>query len=64
VNQVDDIAAAIAGTNAPTVEKLDRLLTAVHHHNNSTLMTERGMHDLIVAALSTGRSSRPISNGW
>ncbi len=33
VNEVAEIAFAIARTNAPAFEKLDRLLTAVHHHN-------------------------------
>ena len=51
VNEVVDIASAIARTNAPALEKLDRLLTAVHHHNKSKLITERCMHDLIVAAM-------------
>jgi len=32
VNEVADIAFAIARTNAPAMEKLERLLTAVHHH--------------------------------
>jgi AcrR family transcriptional regulator len=50
VNEVADIAFAIARTNAPAVEKLDRLLTAVHQHNKSKLVKERRMHDLIVAA--------------
>ncbi len=50
VNEVADIAFAIAGTNAPAMEKLDRLLTAVHHHNKMKLVKEKRMHDLIVAA--------------
>jgi AcrR family transcriptional regulator len=50
VNEVADIAFAIARTNAPAMEKLDQLLTAVHHHNKMTLVKERRMHDLIVAA--------------
>jgi AcrR family transcriptional regulator len=51
VNEIADIAFAIARTNGPASEKLDRLLTAVHHHNKSKLVKERCMHDLIVAAM-------------
>ena len=51
VNEVADIAFAIARTDAPASEKLDRLLTAVHQHSKTKLMKERRMHDLIVAAV-------------
>lgn len=51
VNETADIAFAIARTNASAIEKLDRLLTAVHRHNKMTLVKEKHMHDLIVAAL-------------
>jgi AcrR family transcriptional regulator len=51
VNEVTDIAFAIARTNAPALEKLDRLLTAVHHHNKMKLVKDRRMHDMIVAAM-------------
>jgi AcrR family transcriptional regulator len=51
VNEVADIAFAIARTNAPALEKLDRLLTAVHHHNKTRLIKQRYMHDMIVAAM-------------
>ncbi len=51
VNEVADIAFAIARTNAPAMEKLDQLLTAVHHHNKMTLVKDRRMHDLIVTAM-------------
>ena len=50
VNEVADIAFAIARTNAPAMEKLDQLLTAVHHHNKMMLVKARPMHELIVAA--------------
>src|SRR5688500_12864386 len=40
VNEVADIAFAIARTNAPALEKLDRLLTAVHHQNKTKLIKE------------------------
>jgi AcrR family transcriptional regulator len=50
VNEVADIAFAIARTNAPATERLDQLLTAVHRHNKMTLVKERYMHDLIAAA--------------
>jgi len=49
-NEIADIASAIARTNAPAMEKLDRLLTAVHHHNKMMLVKARPMHELIVAA--------------
>jgi AcrR family transcriptional regulator len=65
VNEVADIAFAIARTNAPAVKKRDQLMTAVHRHNKMTLVKQKHMHDLIVAAMRrTGRSSRRTSNGW
>jgi AcrR family transcriptional regulator len=50
VNEVADIAHAIARTNAPATAKLDRLLTAVHHHAKMMPVNARPMHALIVAA--------------
>ena len=50
VNEVADIAFAIARTNAPAMEKLERLLTAVHHHAKMMLIEARPMHELSVAA--------------
>jgi AcrR family transcriptional regulator len=50
VNEIADIASAIARTNAPAMQKLERLLTAVHHHAKMMLIEERPMHELIVAA--------------
>jgi AcrR family transcriptional regulator len=50
VNEIADIAFAIARTNAPAMEKLVRLLTAVHHHAKMMLVKARPMHELIVAA--------------
>src|SRR5437879_6445605 len=50
VNEVADVASAIARTNAPATEKLGQLLTAVHRHNKMTVVKEKHMHDLIVAA--------------
>ena len=50
VNEVADIAFAIARTNAPAMQKLAQLLTAVHHHNKMMLVKARPMHELIVAA--------------
>jgi AcrR family transcriptional regulator len=50
VNEIADIASAIALTDAPAMEKLDRLLTAVHRHNKTMLVKARPMHELIVAA--------------
>jgi AcrR family transcriptional regulator len=50
VDEVAEIALTIAHTNAPASEKLDRLLTAVHRHNK-TLVKEKRIHDMIVAAM-------------
>jgi AcrR family transcriptional regulator len=50
VNEVADIAFAIARTNAPAKEKLEQLLIAFHHHNKTMLLNARPMHELIVAA--------------
>jgi hypothetical protein len=47
---VADIASAIARTNAPAMEKLDRLLTAAHHHAKMMLVEARPIHELIVSA--------------
>ncbi|WP_159592493.1 TetR/AcrR family transcriptional regulator [Chelativorans xinjiangense] len=51
VNEVADIAFAIARTDAPALERLDRLLTAIHRHNKTKLVKEKRMHDMIVAAM-------------
>jgi len=51
VNEVAGIATAIAGTNAPATQKLDELLTSVHHRIKMTFVKEKHMHDLIVAAM-------------
>lgn len=50
VNEVADIAFVIAGANAPAMEKLNQLLTAVHHQNKMMLIKARPMHDLVVTA--------------
>lgn len=50
VNEVVDIAFVIAGANAPAMEKLDRLLTAVHRQNKMMLIKARPMHELVVTA--------------
>jgi AcrR family transcriptional regulator len=50
MNEVADIAIAIAHTNAPATEKLDQLLTAVHRHNKTTPVKAKYMHDLIADA--------------
>lgn len=50
VNEVAEIAFAIARTNEPATEKLDQLLTAIHRHTKMTLVKERYMHDLIAIA--------------
>src|SRR5699024_6353385 len=65
VNEIADIASAIARTNESAMEKLERLLTAVHHHAKMMPVEARPMHELIVAATQqTGRSSRRILSGW
>jgi AcrR family transcriptional regulator len=51
LNEVANIAFAIARTSAPAMVKLDHLLTAVHRHNKMTLVKEKHMHDMIVAAM-------------
>jgi hypothetical protein len=51
LNEVADIASAIARTNVLAMEKLDRLLIAVHRHDKMTLVEEKHMHDLIVVAM-------------
>ncbi|MHC2313017.1 AcrR family transcriptional regulator [Bradyrhizobium diazoefficiens] len=50
VNEVADIALAIAGADAPAKKKLGQLLTAVHHHSKTTLLGKKHLHDLMVAA--------------
>jgi AcrR family transcriptional regulator len=40
VNEVAEIAFAIARTNAPAMEKLEQLLTALHHHNKMMLVKQ------------------------
>ena len=50
MNEVADIAVAIAHTTAPATEKLDQLLTAVHRHNKTTSVKAKYMHDLIADA--------------
>ena len=51
MNEVTEIAFAIARTDAPATEKLDQLLTAIHHHSKMMLVKTKPMHDLIVAAM-------------
>ena len=48
VNKVADFAFAIACTNAPAMEKLDRLPTAVHHHAKMMLVEVRPMSVVIL----------------
>lgn len=51
INEVADSAFAIARSDAPATEKLEQLLTSVHHHTTMMLVKEKPMHDLIVAAI-------------
>ncbi|MCK1688002.1 TetR family transcriptional regulator [Bradyrhizobium sp. 145] len=50
LNELADFAFAIARRDAPAAEKLEELLSTVHHHSKMTLATAKPMHDLIVAA--------------
>src|SRR5215216_1284287 len=54
MDEVADIAAAAARTRAPALEKLDRLVIAVHRHNKTKLAEERRMHDMVAAAMLEG----------
>jgi AcrR family transcriptional regulator len=56
VNEVADIVSVITRTNATASQKLDWLLTAIHRHNETKLLKERHMHDMIVAALQKNRT--------
>ncbi|NGN44628.1 TetR/AcrR family transcriptional regulator [Mesorhizobium sp. CGMCC 1.15528] len=56
VNEVADIASAIARTNASASAKLELLLIAIHRHNKTKLLKERHMHDMIAAALQKNRT--------
>ncbi|MDE5447031.1 TetR family transcriptional regulator [Bradyrhizobium sp. CSA207] len=49
VNEIVDVALAVAHATAPAKDKLGQLLTAIHHHNKMMLLREKHMHDLIVA---------------
>ncbi|WP_295807693.1 TetR family transcriptional regulator [uncultured Nitratireductor sp.] len=51
VEEVAEIAFAIARTKAPASEKLTRLLTAIHQHNKATLIKEKRTHDMVAAAM-------------
>ncbi|WEX90662.1 TetR family transcriptional regulator [Sinorhizobium garamanticum] len=57
LNGTAEVAFTIARRSAPPSEKLEELLTAVHHHNKTKLLDDRRMHDLIVAAM---RENRPV----
>lgn len=51
VNEIAELAFAIARTSEPATERLDQLLTAIHRHNKMMLVKERYMHDLIATAM-------------
>ncbi|MBB4239204.1 TetR/AcrR family transcriptional regulator [Rhizobium esperanzae] len=51
VQEVAEIALAIARTDAPASKKLADLLTAIHRHSTRILMEDRPMHQLLVAAM-------------
>ncbi|ANL49649.1 TetR family transcriptional regulator protein (plasmid) [Rhizobium phaseoli] len=50
VKEVAEIALAIARSDAPASKKLADLLTAIHRHSARTLVEDRPMHQLLVAA--------------
>ncbi|MBB2670467.1 UNVERIFIED_ORG: AcrR family transcriptional regulator [Rhizobium esperanzae] len=50
--ELAEIALAIARTDAPASKKLVDLLTAVHRHSTRTLVEDRPIHDLLVAAVA------------
>lgn len=50
MNEIAEIGSAIARTKAPAMQKLDQLLTAVHHHNKMMLVKAKALHELTVAA--------------
>jgi AcrR family transcriptional regulator len=64
LNEVTEIAFSSPRTRAPALQKLEELLIAVHHHNKMTLVKEKHMHDLIVAAMHENWSSKRISSRW
>ncbi|WP_163264707.1 TetR/AcrR family transcriptional regulator [Chelativorans alearense] len=49
--EIVDLAFAVARTKATASEKIDRLLTAIHRHNKSTLIKEKKTHDMIAVAM-------------
>ena len=56
MDEVAEFAFGIARTSAPASEKLTQLLTAIHHHTKTTLIKEKRMHDMIVAAMRENRA--------
>ncbi|GEC33457.1 TetR family transcriptional regulator [Sinorhizobium fredii] len=55
LNGTAELALTIARRSTPPSEKLQELLTAVHHHNKTRLLNDRRMHDLIVANMQENR---------
>ncbi|WVT05979.1 TetR/AcrR family transcriptional regulator [Sinorhizobium chiapasense] len=51
LNGIAEVAFTIASSNAPPLEKLEKLLTAIHRHCKMTLLKEKRLHDLLVAAM-------------
>lgn len=52
VNERDEIAFSIARTDAAASKKLAQLLNVLHRHSRRTLMEEKPVHELFVAATS------------
>ncbi|AFL50605.1 AcrR family transcriptional regulator [Sinorhizobium fredii] len=51
VNRATDVAVASASRNVPALEKLEQILSAVHHYNKMQLAEEKHMHDLVATAV-------------
>ncbi|WP_348628872.1 TetR family transcriptional regulator [Sinorhizobium sp. CCBAU 05631] len=50
LSRASDVAVAIASRNVPALEKLEQILSAVHHHNKMQLTGEKRMHALVATA--------------
>ncbi|WOS66873.1 TetR/AcrR family transcriptional regulator [Sinorhizobium fredii] len=50
LSRAADVAVAIASKNVAALEKLEQILSAVHHYNKMQLAEEKHMHDLVATA--------------
>jgi AcrR family transcriptional regulator len=51
VNRAAEVAVAIASRNVSALEKLEQVLSAVHHYNKMQSTEEKHMHDLVATAV-------------